>query len=151
MADTSIMRLPAKTLLRAGPAALVLLSLLAIAVTVEGQARTASPTGLFGRLQYNRESGDVGGLEVFVVYGRSGYVAVIQSAEGVPEDPVVVPVVMNRTRTALTFEWPMRNGRTLKYQGSIRPDGLYGRFENGEFSDRDDGYFLLRRGRSYWQ
>src|SRR5687767_10195699 len=139
MADTPDMWLPAKTLLRVGPAALFLLSLPAIFVTVEGQARTASPTGLFGRLEYNRESGDVGGLEVFLVYGRSGYLAVIQDAQGVPEDPVVVRVVMNQNRTALAFEWTNRHGGTLKYQGTIRRDGLYGRFENGEWSDRADG------------
>jgi len=89
------------------------------------------------------------GLEVLIVVGRRGHLAVIQVAEGVPEDPVIVPITLKQT--AITFELPLRNDETLKFQGTIRQDGLYGRFDNGAFSDRDDGFFLLRRGRSYWQ
>jgi hypothetical protein len=81
--------------------------------------------------------------------GRRGYVAVIQRAEGVPADPVLVPVAIKGT--TITFEWAVGDGDILKYQGTIRRDGLYGRFESGERSDRADGYFLLKRGRSYWQ
>ena len=78
----------------------------------------------------------------------SGYVAVLQIAEGVPEDPIVVPITLEGA--VLSFE--MRSGKeTLRYRGTVRPDGLYGRFDNDAFSDREDGFFLLRRGRSYWQ
>lgn len=109
---------------------------------------SASPTGLFGRLEYHRESGDLVGLEVFIVKGRSGYSAVVQIAEGVPEDPVVVPIRLEGG--VLSFE--VRSGTTpLRYQGTVRADGLYGKFDNGAFSDRKDGLFLLRRGQSYWQ
>jgi hypothetical protein len=106
------------------------------------------PTGLFGRLEYHKESGDVLGLEIFIVKGRSGYVAVLQIAEGVPDDPIVVPIKLKGSE--LSFE--VQSGEvSLRYTGTVRPDGLYGRFDNAAFSDRKDGLFLLRRGRSYWQ
>ena len=105
-------------------------------------------TGVFGRLRSSTQGGDLVGLEIFILRGRKGLVAVVSIAEGVPEDPVVVPVVAEGD--AIRFEF--LNGQTkLKYQGTIRSDGLYGRFENGAFSDRADGYFLLPRGSSYWQ
>jgi hypothetical protein len=110
--------------------------------------RGSKPTGTFGRLQYHKESGDLGGLEVFVVHGLSGYMAVVQIAEGAPADPIVIPIKLEGS--VVSFE--MKSGpETLRYRGTVRADGLYGRFESGAFSDREDGFFLLRRGRSYWQ
>jgi hypothetical protein len=133
-------------------ARLVLLSVLWVigyGSLLDAQATApGKPTGLFGRLAYSKESGDVAGLEVFIMKGRSGYVAVLQVAEGVPEDPVVVPVKLDGE--VVTFEMPSGK-ETLRYRGAVRPDGLYGRFDNDAFSDRADGFFLLRRGRSYWQ
>lgn len=105
-------------------------------------------TGLFGRLEYHKESGDLGGLEVFVMRGLSGYVAVVQIAEGAPADPLVVPITLQYR--ILSFEVRAGN-ETLRYRGTVRPDGLYGKFDNGAFSGREDGLFLLKRGRSYWQ
>jgi hypothetical protein len=129
-----------------------LFSLLCVAETAivlnAQSTKPANPTGLFGRLEFHKESGDVTGLEVFVVKGRSGYVAVVQIAEGVPADPVVVPITLDGA--ILSFE--VLAGKTrLRYQGTVRADGLYGKFDNGAFSERDDGLFVLIRGRSYWQ
>jgi len=129
----------------------VLLSLLGTVgygFVLHAQSARPTPTGLFGQLEYHKESGDVTGLEIFIMRGRSGFVAVIQTAEGVPEDPVVVPIKID----AASVSFEMRSGtETLRYQGTLRRDGLYGRFDNDAFSDRADGLFLLRRGRSYWQ
>jgi hypothetical protein len=127
----------------------MLLCVVACGADLNAQATGPNrPTGLFGRLEYHKESGDVVGLEVFVMKGRSGYVAVLQIAEGVPEDPVVVPVKIDGA--VLTFEIRAEN-ETLRYRGTVRRDGLYGKFDNAAFSDREDGFFLLKRGRSYWQ
>jgi len=118
------------------------------AVTDEQAARPGKPTGTFGRLQYHKESGDLSGLEVFVMHGLSGYVAVVQIAEGAPADPVVVPIKLEGP--VVSFE--LKSGaETLRYRGTVRDDGLYGKFHNGAFSGREDGFFLLKRGRSYWQ
>lgn len=131
---------------------LVLLSMLCfIACGPPLDAQVAAPqklTGLFGRLEYHKESGDLGGLEVFVMRGLTGYVAVVQIAEGAPADPVIVPVTLQGA--VLSFEIPAGN-ETLRYRGTVRSDGLYGKFDNLAFSGREDGFFLLRRGRSYWQ
>ena len=80
--------------------------------------------------------------------GLTGYVAVVQIAEGAPADPVVVPITLQGP--VLSFELRAGN-ETLRYRGTVRSDGLYGKFDNGAFSGRKDGFFLLRRGRSYWQ
>lgn len=131
------------------PVLLSLLLVIGCASVLDAQLGAPNKaTGLFGRLEYNKEAGDVAGLEVFIMKGRSGYVAVLQVAEGVPEDPVIVPIKLDGA--VLSFE--MRSGKeTLRYRGTVRPDGLYGRFDNDAFSDRADGFFLLKRGRSYWQ
>jgi hypothetical protein len=130
-------------------ALLALLCAVGCGPVLDAQLTTPSkPTGHFGRLEYHKESGDVVGLEVFIMRGRSGYVAVVQVAEGVPADPVVVPTKLDGA--TLSFEIPSGK-EILRYTGTVRPDGLYGRFDNDAFSDRADGFFLLRRGQSYWQ
>ena len=129
-----------------------LLSLLCVVgwgTLIDAQASgPLNPTGVFGRLEYHKDAGDIVGLEIFIVKGRSGYPAVVQIAEGVPEDPAVVPITLEGA--VLSFEVGYGHAR-LRYRGTVRPDGLYGKFDNGAFSERDDGFFLLRRGRSYWQ
>lgn len=131
---------------------LAVLSVLSIACqggVLDAQSKMPNtPTGVFGRLEYHKESGDLTGLEVFVVSGRSGYVAVVQIAEGAPSDPIVAPATVQGA--VLSFEVRAGN-EVLRYRGTIRADGLYGKFDNGAFSGREDGLFLLRRGRSYWQ
>lgn len=108
---------------------LALLSLLWVVgygALLDAQATVrTNTTGLFGRLEYHKESGDVVGLEVFIMKGRSAVVS---------------------------FEVRLRSGDApLRYSGTVRRDGLFGKFDNAAFSDREDGFFLLRRGRSYWQ
>jgi len=99
-------------------------------------------------MAYHQSSGDVAGLEVFVVYTREGYAAVVQVAQGVPNTPVVVPVKLNDSTVAFTM--PL-GGRQLRFEGKIDRDGLVGKFDNGAFSDRQDGRIMLKRTRSYWQ
>ena len=108
-------------------------------------ARPADVTGVFGALEHHEESGDVLGLEVFIYNTRNGYMAAVQVAEGEPEVPVVVPVRIDGQK--MMFELPTGNER-LRYEGTIRAEGLYGRFHNGAYSDRADGRFLLKRART---
>lgn len=105
-------------------------------------------TGIFSTLEYHRESGDVTGIEIFVVNSKRGYTASVQISEGEPDAPVLVPVQVNGA--SLSFELT-RSGKPLKFTGTVRSDGLFGRFDNGAFSDNPDGSFLMKRGRSYWQ
>ena len=112
------------------------------------QRPRAQLTGTFGRLRYSEQSGDVNGLEVFVFLGQRRYFALVLMAEGAPADPILVPLTVDGN--SIRFE--LKDGQNLrKYEGGVSADGLYGRFDHGGFSDRADGFFLLRRGTSYWQ
>jgi hypothetical protein len=108
--------------------------------------RATSPKviGVFGALDYHGDSGDVTGLEVIIYSTRSGSMAAVLIAEGEPQVPIFVPISIDGPK--LTFE--LRVGNEIRrYEGTIRSDGLYGRFDNGSFSDRADGRFLLKRAR----
>jgi hypothetical protein len=105
-------------------------------------------TGVFSNMEYHKDSGDVSGIEVFIVNTKHGYMATVQIAEGEPDAPILVPVT--QSGDSLSFEVPSA-GAKLLFTGTVKADGLYGHFNNGAFSDRSDGRFMLRRGRSYWQ
>jgi hypothetical protein len=116
-------------------------------IAAQNQTRF-KPTGHFGQLRYDKESGDTIGLELFIVLTRSGYMAVVQVAEGAPETPVVVAIAINGSAVAFTL--PDGNS-SLRFQGTLDAEGILGRFDNGAFSARPDGQILLRRGNSHWQ
>lgn len=127
---------------------LLLICVVVLGVPLNAQKPDVDATGVFGRLEYHEQSGDVLGLEVFVVKGRSGYFATVQVAEGVPDDPVVIPITVEGA--VVSFSLRVANN-VIRYRGTVRADGLYGKFDNNAFSTRDDGHFLLKRGQSYWQ
>jgi len=80
----------------------------------------SKPTGHFGQLEYHRESGDLLGIEVFIVLTRSDYMAVVQLAEGAPGIPVVVPVTVERS--SISFTVPVGD-RSLRFSGVVRQQG----------------------------
>jgi len=94
-------------------------------------------------MRYAREGGDVLGQEVFIVYSKDGYFAVLQSSEGEPGKPVIVPVAL--VGASVTFRVPGDVDARGEFHGVISKDRLIGRFEgNGQVVD------LMRRS-SYWQ
>ena len=105
-------------------------------------------TGVFSNLRYNEHGADILGVEVLITYTRTGYVAVVQIAEGVPEVPVVVPVHIEGSQVVFSFP---AGGATLQFQGSVGTAALEGGFSNGAFADSPRGLVILRRGKSYWQ
>jgi hypothetical protein len=58
----------------------------------QGGGKPPQLTGLYSNLEYNEEGGDLVGMEVYLVRGATGLVAVVQCAGGGPTDPMVVPV-----------------------------------------------------------
>ena len=46
-------------------------------------------TGVYSNMRFNPDSGDVSGIELFLVNTRKGLHVVFQDAEGVPSVPVV--------------------------------------------------------------
>lgn len=94
------------------------------------------------------ESGDVVGIEIFVVYSRTGYHAVFQASEGEPE-PVVAAATIERARIA--FHLPPGAGYSGVFRGEIRNGELTGAFEGGQTGSHGEERIRLERGSSYWQ
>ncbi len=102
-------------------------------------------TGIFSDLRYSNESGDVIGLEIFIVYAGD-YYATIQVAEGFPEPPFVVKLQVKDS--SIEFTLPEKTGSLSglgKFTGKITATGLNGKFEH-ETEKR-----ALKRKNSYWQ
>lgn len=123
----------------------LLASALLAAGSASGANRDPRPTGIYSDMRYVAEGGDVVGMEVFVVSAAGGYRAVVQCAEGVPGDPVVVAARVDGA--SLSFDVPAERSSMChgRFTGTLAPDGLRGRFD-GEHETR-----VLRRGKSYWQ
>ena len=89
-------------------------------------------------MHYSPDSGDVSGMEVWIVYGLKGYYAVVQVAEGMPQTPVVVAAEVDGS--VIRFVYPSEN---MRFEGHVTNAGLVGTFGPGRV--------VLRRKKSYWQ
>ena len=128
---------------RAFAAVAATIALLLCACVAIGNAENAPrPTGTFTDMRYHRESGDVLGTEVSIVYSRQGYYAVYQSSEGEPGVPVVVPAKVEGT--SLQFDVPAATDSRGRFTGTFDAAGLTGTFAGSQ--ERVD----LKRSASYW-
>lgn len=127
-------------------ALLLFAAICALGITSKGVAQEPSSqkvTGIYSDMQYNREGGDVVGQEVFIVFSKSGYFAILQLSEGEPSAPVVVPVKV--AGSAVTFTVPTEMDTRGTFKGNISGGHLVGTFSgNGQKVD-------LKRKSSYWQ
>ena len=116
-------------------------ALFAAPFTVDsGQPDRPQVTGIFSDMRASRGSGDVSGIEIFVLVGKGGYYALVQIAEGSPSAPVLVRATVRDD--ALTFELPPPyKGQT--FTGRVTRYGLEGTLG----VDR----VVLPRSKSYWQ
>lgn len=101
-------------------------------------------TGMYSNVSYNREGGDIVGMEVFVVYSRDGYRVVYQSSEGEPSSPVVVPAKIDGNAISFSLPPPGTDPRG-NFTGKIKPTEMV-----GTFSGNGQTVHLPRRA-SYWQ
>jgi hypothetical protein len=108
-------------------------------------------TGFFTDMHYIAEVGDVLGSEIWIVYARGKFWAVVQSAEGAPDPPQVVPVEASGTRVKFSTRTPMMhsNGEpapdeVIEYSGTVSKAGLM-------LSVHGSPPTLLKRQNSYWQ
>jgi hypothetical protein len=104
-------------------------------------------TGFFTNMMLVADSGDVVGMEVWVVYARGEYWATVQLADGFPQPPGVVHAEVFGPK--ISFEVPdpgpnsNGNGPKFRFTGEISAAGLTGTFRQQKV--------LLRRTKSYWQ
>jgi hypothetical protein len=104
-----------------------------------GTAQKKAPvTGFFTNMKYIRETGDVVGMEVWIVHARDSYWATVQFAEGEPEPPVVVPVQVSGQHVGFALKQPSLRpdggqvaGLVLKFEGTVTKSALTGVFANG--------------------
>jgi hypothetical protein len=107
--------------------------------------------GVFSGLTYHYEPSDLMGMEIIVVPGPSGNMALIQYAEGAVHQPVLVP--MNESAGEASFLIPpacpcgLPAGRYLAVVslGALHVRGPVG---SGEHTPIDT---MLSRGKSFWQ
>jgi hypothetical protein len=108
-------------------------------------------TGVYSDLYYNREDGDLGGTELFIVgVGELGYAAFIQHWEGGTRMPVVVPVEVNGNK--VKFSVPAPSLGEGQYEGHITRNAFDGSWRHplvgGGFAEDP---IHLRRKKSFWQ
>lgn len=87
-------------------------------------------TGIYSDMAFNKEGGDVLGIEIFVMFTRSGYWVVFQDAEGSPSEPVMVAAEIKNNE--ITFSLPERNGYVGAFRGHIGKEMLVGGFDSGQ-------------------
>lgn len=129
----------------------LILNMLLLLVTSSAiaEAPKSRVTGIFSDLYYNREAGDVVGIEMFVLFSRDGYYVLFQDAEGSPSPPVLVKAKIDGMR--IEFVLPDRNGYSGKFNGEISGKMLKGKFDGGQISNSGVPIILLKRKHSYWQ
>ena len=100
-------------------------------------------TGLFSDMTFHSDTGDVLGMEVFLVYSNRGYIAIYQSSEGEPSVPIVLPAKVNGN--AVSFQIPPEVDGRGSFVGTVSNNELVGSFSgNGQ-------RVHLKRKPSYWQ
>jgi hypothetical protein len=113
----------------------------AVSTDNDGAKKSGKVTGIYSTLRSVGGDDDLIGLEVIIVRSREGLLAFVQTADGVPGAPVLVPV--NVDGVSLSFTIPSTTGEPLQFRGKVTRQGLKGVL--------DDRPLTLPRHRSYWQ
>lgn len=127
-------------------ASAVVIGVLGLAGAAGSASPTNLPTGIYSSLSTSAPSGDLVGLEMFVLQGATGHFAVLQGSEGAPGDPVAVPLQVNGS--TVRFSIPARCACALpegRYEALLSRTGARLRGP-GNFGEKQ-----LTRGNSFWQ
>lgn len=111
-------------------------------VAFAANAQSVQVTGFFSNMEYFDETGDVVGMEVFILYSSGGYWVLFQDAQGAPAAPVLVKAAI--TGDALEFTLPASAGLG-SFKGQVTASALVGKFSGMQKAIR------LPRAKSYWQ
>jgi len=103
-------------------------------------------TGTFTNLYYHAEAGDLLGYEIRIVYTRDGYEGTFQSAEGGPDNLVLLRNI-SIDDNIIRFSIPSVSSFQGVFVGKLSTTGLTGTItlRNGNRVD-----LKLKRGKSYW-
>ncbi|MFI4939940.1 MAG: hypothetical protein ACHP7O_06315 [Burkholderiales bacterium] len=109
--------------------------------------RIAGLTGIYSNLAYNKEGGDLLGMELMIIPSAEGaestYTVFVQFAEGSAPFAAVVPLKVSGTK--IEFEFPAASPYPGEHVvGAFTGKELVVRWSNGSIEH-------LKRGKSYWQ
>lgn len=118
--------------------------------SVNRQTSKAAPTevrltGTFSSMSYHAQSGDILGAEVKLVPGSRSLVAIVQLAEGAPEDPYVAEARLEGNR--VSFRFPALGGGVNSFEGVVLDSALVGTFTYRSGSKES---VRLRRNCGFW-
>jgi hypothetical protein len=102
-------------------------------------------TGTYTDMHFNEEGGDVLGKEVRIAVTPQGYQGVLQSAEGVPGELIVVDVKVVGNK--ISFLIPDGSPSAGQFSGTIENGVLGGEFR---YKTGRSEKVQLKRGKSYW-
>lgn len=122
---------------------LALALLLASACLCAQSADVSIPTGRYGKFEYNSESGDLLGIELELIRGRSGYFVLFQAAQGEREDPVLVPAKVSGLSVEIVVPAGANYSGTLT--ATLKGKALEAKFANGQLSPSGEKVFKLQK------
>jgi hypothetical protein len=97
------------------------------------------------RMRFWRDTGDVLGDEIKIVYTREGYQGALQFAEGEPQELILVDTRVDGMN--ISFSIPDSSSYAGQFSGKIE-NGAF----KGEFHFKGGGVdkVVLKKGKSYW-
>lgn len=107
-------------------------------------ASTVKRTGTFSSINFNKESGDLVGVELRIITTRTGYVGMLQICEGGAGNLIVVHPKFVGNKIHFDVNKDIYNG---SFDGVININGIHGRFI---FSGNRGEMEFFPRKKSYW-
>jgi RHS repeat-associated protein len=129
---------------------LVLFSLLSIekiglSADVRNSPIAHGHTGTYTNFLYNKEGGDLNGLEVRIVQTNKGVIGIVQFADGGPGDVALVQIVIQGER--IHFDMPKGFSTEGFFEGAFSSNAIKGIFY---YKGGATEPLVLPRGQSYW-
>jgi hypothetical protein len=110
------------------------------AVGQENSVVSAWIAGTYSSFEFNEEGGDLNGIEIRLIPVPTGFKAVVQFAQGEPQDVALVDATVAGSRVRFVLS----DG---SFDGVVSPKGLEGMFK---YKSGASKHVSLHRGSSYW-
>ena len=105
----------------------VLLTALSAFGAPSQKTKAVRPCGMFSNMFVSRESGDIGGMELFFFLADKDYVLVLK-AEGQLQPPQILPVDISGNSVQFTMK---SHEGALQFRGTFSQTNLTGKFSDG--------------------